>query len=163
MTTFSSYAIGGDTNVGVGNGTLQIVKLEYDLTDIQAKITAAGGTIASGDSIKLLDLPVDTYFELVRVEIVGAISIGTSGAFIIGDTQDDDECVTTQSTLTAGTDVAITKATVTNGRVLTAADDLLMKVSVGSGSVALAGKLRLVALMGDGARRANAVSPIRSA
>ncbi len=163
MATYSGYSIGGTTGTTVGNSQLQIVKLEWDLGDIQAGLTAAGITIASGDGIKLLDIPADTYFELVRVEIVETITIGTSGAFILGDSQDDDEFVTTQSTLTAGTDIAITKETFTNGKVLTAADDLILEVSVGSGSVALDGKIRIVALIGNAERRANAVTPIRTA
>lgn len=148
MATLSNLVIGGSSLITITNLPLTILKFELDMADV-----AALGTFSTGDGIKLLDAPADTYFELVQAEVVTALAGITR--VDVGDSQDDDEFITNQTTVSAGTNMTLTKETFTNGKVLSAADDFIVKLT-GTPST---GIIRFVALVGDATRVLPAATP----
>lgn len=158
MAIITTKVIGGD-DIIVGGAQLPglyLLPFELDLSDPAVRAAS------SGDQIKLLDVPADTYFKLVQVENATAIAMGGNEQIDIGDATDDDEFVAAATTLTAGTNHTIAKTTFTDstaGDTVTTASDFLVKLT-GDDLTGATGTIRFVALVGNTARKALAVSPI---
>lgn len=157
--TLDTYVRGGTSGVPSARGHVGIEYFEVNLADVHTAAAAAGTTLANADTIvvKLVDMPADTYFELIQAEMVTA-GVGTS-RLDLGDDQDDDEHISNAATLTAGTNLTITKATFTNGIVLSAADDWNLKITCDASVASMSGILRLVYLTGSAERVPLAVVP----
>lgn len=140
MAIHTSLKKGGDDVVAVGDSFLSIGTYELDMVDVAAL------TFTTADQVLALDLPADTYWELIQAECVTALTGITR--IDIGDEDDDDEMVSNASTVTAGTNFTLTKATHTDGPVVLAASKIYVKVT-GTPST---GILRLRYLMGSSVR-----------
>ncbi len=121
----TNTTIGGSTGLvatGVGQAP-RIVKIQLDLADVAA-------TVTTGGLVKYI-LPADTYFQFLNATARTALSLdsGSSQRVDIGDADDDDQYVTNQTTVTAGTRFTIASNTHTDGLVTAAADFLAIKLA----------------------------------
>jgi hypothetical protein len=147
MANVLTKAKGGSIAGPLSNQTIQIVKHELDIADF----VAAGG--ATTELFRVVTIPADTYFKLLQVEVVDALSLGGSARIDIGDSADDDEFVSNATTLTAGTNLTLAKQNGSSGDVYTAADHISVKVT---GAAIATGKLRFVWEQADCSRNAPA-------
>lgn len=148
---------GGSTaGPATSNRAPQIVTHEINIADYAAIVTTGG-------LAQVLYIPADTYFRLLRVEYVTAISLdsGGSGRIDIGDAADDDEFVSNSTTFTAGTDPTLLKGDGSSGDCYTAADAISLKLTgdkLAGGTANATGIVRFVWLQGDVSRNAKAVA-----
>lgn len=139
MTIHTTLAVGGNDVVSVGDQPLHVVKLELDMADVAANVTS----FSTGDSITVLTLPTDTYFELIKAYCRTALAGITR--VDIGDEAQADEMVSNATTVAAGTYFTIAKATHTDGIITQAASQINVKLT-GTPST---GILEIVALVGS--------------
>jgi hypothetical protein len=149
MANVTSLAKGGTANSPATNRAPNIVTHEVNI----ASAVAAG--LATTEYVVVTNIPADTYFRLLQVEVVTSLSLGAGARIDLGDSADDDEFVSNATTLTAGTNLTLLKGDGSSGDVYTAADTLRLKVT---GGTLASGILRFVWLQGDTARNALAVS-----
>lgn len=136
MANVTTLAMGGTTNVAVGNSVgSNLMKFEVDI----AEAVTAG--LATTEYVVVVNIPADTYFQLRQVEVVETLSLGAGARIDIGDSVDDDEFVTNATTLTAGTNLTLLKSNLSNGDVTPTAETLRLKVT---GGTIATGKLRFV-------------------
>lgn len=135
MATNATQRIGGTTGVSSGQS---VSRTFYHIIDIADAITK-GGALASADKVTVFTPDIDTYIELLRVEAVTTLDLGTTPRLDVGDGSSDTLFVNNATTVTAGTDFTI--ATV--GKLYTAAGSIFAKLSNASGTIAT-GKLRFV-------------------
>jgi len=154
MTNSTAFKIGGSTGT-VSSGDSQpvrIVKVELDVADVAALVT-------SGGLATIMTLPANTYFQFLYAEAVTTIDLdsSTSDRVDIGDDSDDDQYVTNQTTLTAGTAFTIATPTHTDGLVTGAADSVTVKLTgdkLAGGTANASGIIRMCFLIGDCSRKA---------
>ena len=149
MANVTTLAKGGTANTGISSKAPQIVTHEVNI----ASAVTAG--LATTEYVVVTNIPADTYFRLLQVEVVTALSLGAGARIDLGDSADDDEFVSNATTLTAGTNLTLLKGDGSSGDVYTAADTLRLKVT---GGTIASGVLRFVWLQADTSRNAMAVS-----
>ena len=148
MTTFAlagSAAYGSNNNAGV-----TVVEAIFDCSDIDG----AGTTVTSGDIIQAINVPANTFVQLVRCEVVtveggaGTIDVGVTGSNAAGFFNDLDVNALTDSvagpvSLTEGTPNTVTGYS--GGTYFTSSDtiDILANANL---NVA---QIRLVAVLVD--------------
>jgi hypothetical protein len=150
MANVTTKAAGGTSTVSTGHYGEGLVFKEFD---IATDYVAQGGLTT--EYAVIANIPADTFFELLQVEVITALALGAGARIDLGDSADDDEFVSNASTLTAGTNLTILKTDGSSGAVYTAADTLRLKVT---GGTIATGKLRFVFRMLDTTRLAPAVS-----
>ena len=151
MATITTLSRGGDTTVPAGQ--LQSTVLKLDFVDLIADFTDAGGVTT--DSVKIMDIPADTFVEVLAIEVIGAsISLGAGARIDVGDTGSATRYVSNASTVTNGTNLTIALIPY----LYTAADTLLVKIT--GGTIADGGGLRFVLRLTDLTRVAPAVPKV---
>lgn len=157
MADYNGYVIGNTTGIATGTGPLRFLQIEFNVADfIEDEFAGVAQNWASPKTIKLMDVDADVYLELMQAEVVTAFSLGAGAELELGDETDDDEMIAAASTLTAGTNLTITKSSLTNGLILSAAEDLNLKLT---GATVASGLVRFVFKVGEAARIAPAVVP----
>jgi len=156
MTDSTAYKVGGSTGtVAAGyEAPVRICKAELNIADVATLVTTGG--LAT-----ILTLPATTYFRFLYAEAVTALSLdsGSSQRVDIGDNDDDDQFVTNQTTVTAGTIFTIASGgnVHTDGEVVGAADAVKIKLTgdkLAGGTANATGIIRIVYLIGDASRKA---------
>lgn len=136
MTNYAKapFLRGGDDTVAAGDMVKFMGKVEIDMADV-----AADTDFTTADSYTVLYIPTDSFFTLHQVECVTTLSGITR--IDIGDEDDDDEFVSNATTLTAGTNLTITKATHSDGAYVSGTAGQVRVKITGTPST---GRLRLV-------------------
>jgi hypothetical protein len=145
MANVTTLKKGGTSGTVFPERPVSIVTHEIDIA------TAVAAGLATTELVTVATIPADTYFKLLQVEVVTALSLGANARIDLGDGTDDDEFVSNATTLTAGTNLTITKDSFTAGGTLSAADSLLLKVT---GDTLASGKLRFVWMQASTERNA---------
>lgn len=145
MANVTSLAAGGTAGIAFDKGGVLFHEIDV------AAAVAAG--LTSGAYVTVLNVPVDSYFRLLQAEIVDAFVLGSGADLLLGDNQDADEFVTTTSTLTAGTNLTLTKQNGTDGDVFLTAGDVRMTLTGASITAGTAtGKIRFAYFLESTAR-----------
>lgn len=148
MANVTTLAKGGTGVAALANAEFPvIIKHEVDV----AEAVAAG--LATTEYVVVTNIPADTYFRLLQVEVVETVSLGGSARLDLGDSADDDEFVSNATTYTAGTNLTLLKGDGSSGDVYTAADTLRLKVT-GLGVASATGKIRFVWMQAPTDRKA---------
>lgn len=146
MANVTNQKIGGTDTISTGVTNISVIKHEIDI----AAAVASG--LATTELINILSVPADTYVEVLQVENVTALSLGTSPDVELGDTSDDDNFVASHSTLTAGSNHTIALT----GKLYTSADTISAKIT---GGTVASGTIRYVFRLTDTSRNEVADSP----
>lgn len=149
MANVTTLAKGGTANTGISSRVPQIVTHEMNI----ASLVSAG--LLTTEYAVVLNVPADTAFRLLQVEVVTSLSLGAGARIDVGDSGSATRFVNNASTLTAGTNLTIANATGSGGEVYTAADTIRLTVT---GGTLASGILRFVWQQADTSRNAMAVS-----
>jgi len=147
MTNVTTLKAGGALGASIGKSVVKVIEHEIDIADV---VTAG---LTTGGVVTIATIPANTYFELLQAEVVTAIVLGGSADFKMGDTDDDDQFVTTTATLTAGLELTLATPTGSLGPVYNATKDITMTLTGDNITAGTAtGKIRFVWLAADTAR-----------
>lgn len=148
MANVTTLKLGGSSNVGTGF----VTGMEYYVHEIDIAEAVAAG-LATTEYVEVVTLPADSFLDILQVEVVDALSLGTGARIDLGDSADDDRFVTNATTLTAGTNLTLAVNRFAYG----SANSLRLKVT---GATIASGKLRFVFGLVDTARIEAGGSPV---
>lgn len=152
MTNSTAYAIGGNDVIAAGKSNSVIVKGTFDIANVAA-------TVTTGGYAEILQVPANTFFEILAAEIVTVTDLdaSTSDRVDIGDADDDDLYVSNATTNTAGYDYVLTGATTLDSthrtsKLYTDAGSIRLKLTgdkLAGGTANASGKIRFVFRLTD--------------
>lgn len=152
MTNSTTYRFGGDDLVSIGQDKTAVIGGTFDIANVAA-------TVTTGGYAEILAIPANTFFEILAMENVSAISIdsGSSNRVDLGDGDDDDLYVTNATTATAGYDYVMTGASTLSStakifKLYSSAGSIRLKLTgdkLGGGTANATGKIRFVFRLTD--------------
>ena len=147
MANVTNLSAGSNSSLAVGSSELKIYRHTIDFADAVAE------GLATTEYVTVFTFPADTYYEILAVEVIDALSLGAGARIDLGDAGDDDEYVTNATTLTAGTRLTLTADT---KKLQNAASEIRLKVT---GATIASGVISVIVQAGNLAPLANAKFP----
>lgn len=145
MAAVTTKKLGGTSGIARGQRSIDVITFEVKIEDFLAN----GG--ATTDYWEVMTIPANTFLEVLQLENVTALSMGSGPAVSLGDAGSATRFVNAASTLTAGTDHTIATASLFYG----SAGSLRLTLT---GGTLASGTIRGVLRLTDTSRNARATS-----
>jgi len=150
MANVTTLSAGSNSALSKGLRTVNVYEHTIDIADAVAE------GLLTTEYVTVFSFPADTWYKILAIEVVDALSLGGSARIDVGDADDFDEYVTNATTLTAGTRLTLTAD---NEKYQNSAAEIRLKVT---GDAIASGTISFVVLAADTSSNANASYPARN-